>query len=163
MFTESHHTPFGWVTVFTNSSGVTKLNLDVQGHDDETNANIVSHETWRQINEYCSGHRQDFDVPIEPDVSPALFRWLSVMRGINFGKTVTYKDFATMAGVPKASRAAGSACARNPIPLIIPCHRVTRYNGSLGNYGAIRHLDAKDQRNLAIKRSLIDHEAGIAG
>ena len=85
------------------------------------------------------------------------------MRGISFGQTVTYKDFATMAGSPKASRAAGSACARNPIPLIIPCHRVTRHDGSLGNFGAIRHMNAKDPRNLSIKRALIDHEAKMSG
>ena len=163
MFNQTHQTPFGWLTVFANDKGVTWLNWDVKGQDDDTKANDVSRETWRQIQEYCRGERLNFDLPLDPEASPALKRWLEVMRSINFGQTVTYKDFAVMAGTPKAARAAGSACARNPIPLIIPCHRVTRHDGSLGNFGAIRHMDAKDPQNLAIKRALIDHEAKIAG
>ncbi len=163
MFTETHQTQFGWLTVQTTDAGVMWLDWDINGQVDDRNANDVSRETWRQIREYCSGNRQSFDMPLTPKATPALARWLHVMRGINYGKTVTYKDFAVMAGAPKASRAAGSACARNPIPLIIPCHRVTRHDGSLGNFGAIRHMDAKDPQNLAIKRALIDHEASMAG
>ena len=161
MFSETHQTPFGWLTVHTSAKGVTWLDWDIQGQDDETNANDVSRETWKQIHEYCRGDRMDFDVSLDPEATPAHQRWLEVMRKIKFGSTVTYKEFAIMAGSPKAARAAGSACARNPIPLIIPCHRVTRHDGSLGNFGAIRHMNAKDPRNLAIKRALIDHEAKI--
>jgi len=163
MFSETHQTPFGWLTVHANHNGVTFLDWDITGQDDDSNANDVSRETWKQIHQYCDGKRQHFDIPLDPDASPALRKWLNVMRGISFGQTVTYKDFATMAGSPKASRAAGSACARNPIPLIIPCHRVTRHDGSLGNFGAIRHMNAKDPRNLSIKRALIDHEAKMSG
>ena len=163
MFQETHKTPFGWLTVFTNDSGVRWLDWDIDGRDDEAKANDVSRETWRQIHEYCRGDRQVFSIPLDPDASPALKQWLEVMRGINYGTTVTYKEYAAMAGSPKAARAAGSSCARNPIPLIIPCHRVTKIDGSLGNFGAIRRLGAKDPRNLSIKRALIDHEANIAG
>ncbi len=163
MFTETHQTPFGWLTIHANDQGVIWLDWDLDGSDNDHNANDVSRETWRQIHEYCRGNRYDFDLPLNPDATPTLTRWLMVMRGISYGTTVTYKDFAVMAGAPKASRAAGSACARNPIPLIIPCHRVTRHDGSMGNFGAIRYIDAKDPRNLAIKRALIDHEANSAG
>ena len=162
MFQETHETPFGWLTVFANNTGVTWLNWDIQGQNHDANANDVSRETWTQINEYCEGQRRDFSVPLDPEASPTLRRWLEVMRGIGYGTTITYKNFANMAGVPKAARAAGSSCARNPIPLIIPCHRVTKVDGSLGNFGAIRQLDAKDPRNLGIKRALIDHEAKMA-
>ena len=163
MFNETHETPFGWITVYANDHGVTWLGWDIQGYDNDQAANDVSRETWLQINEYCRGNRQNFTIPLDPDATPAQKRWLDVMRDIHFGETVTYKTFATMAGSPKAARAAGSACANNPIPLIIPCHRVTRFDGSLGNFGAIRHMDAKDPRNLQIKRALIDHEARYAG
>lgn len=163
MFQETHETPFGWLTVFANNDGVTWLNWDTDGQDDDRCANDVSRETWEQIHQYCRGDRRSFTVPLDPEASPALKQWLNVMRGIDYGTTVTYKDFATMAGVPKAARAAGSSCARNPIPLIIPCHRVTKIDGSLGNFGAIRRLGAKDPRNLGIKRALIDHEARMMG
>jgi methylated-DNA-[protein]-cysteine S-methyltransferase len=161
MYQQTEHTPFGWLTVHANHGGVTRLDWDIEGSKDDTRANDVSRETWRQIHEYCGGLRQVFDIPLDPGASPALIRWLGVLRGVSFGTTVTYKDFANLAGVPKAARAAGSACARNPIPLIIPCHRVTRHDGSLGNFGAIRRFNPKDDRNLAVKRALIDHEARI--
>jgi len=158
MYQETHQTPFGWLTVNSNGQGVTSLDWALNGIDDDRQADDVSRETWRQINDYFSGLQKRFDVPLEPEASPALQTWLHVMRRINYGKTVTYQEFAKMAGTPKASRAAGSACARNPIPLIIPCHRVTRFDGSLGNYGAIRTLSPQDHRNLAIKAALIEHE-----
>ena len=163
MFQETHQTPFGWLTVHSNGQAVTALYWAMTSSDDDQNADDVSRETWRQIREYCAGTRRDFDIPLAPETSPALNRWLNIMRRIDCGKTVTYKTFAEMAGAPNASRAAGSACARNPIPLIIPCHRVTKHDGSLGNYGAIRSLSPKDHRNLAIKAALIAHERQIIG
>ncbi|MCE2516373.1 MAG: methylated-DNA--[protein]-cysteine S-methyltransferase [Alphaproteobacteria bacterium] len=159
MFQQTHHTPFGWVTVHSNGEAVTCLDFALDGSDDDSRADDVSRETWRQINAYCAGERRDFDLPLVPDASPALTRWLTTMRKINYGKTITYKDFARLADAPQAPRAAGSACARNPIPLIIPCHRVTRHDGSLGNFGALRALSPKDPRNLDLKQALIDHEA----
>ena len=162
MFQETHHTSFGWITVHCNQSAVTSLDFILNGEDDDRLANDVSRETWKQINEYCAGTRQEFTLPLAPDASPALNRWLMEMRKINYGKTTTYKGFALLANAPLAPRAAGSACARNPIPLIIPCHRVTRHDGSLGNFGAIREISPKDDRNLRVKRALIDHEAKIA-
>ena len=162
MFQETHHTPFGWITAYCNQDAVTSLDFILNGADDDRLANDVSRETWKQINEYCAGNRQEFDLPLTPDASPALSRWLMEMRKINYGKTITYKGFAQLANAPQAPRAAGSACARNPIPLIIPCHRVTRHNGSLGNFGAIREISPKDVRNLNVTRALIDHEAAIA-
>ena len=158
MYQETHQSPFGWLTVHSNGQGVTSLDWAINGIDDDRQADDVSRETWQQIQHYCRGNQKDFDITLDPKTSAALIRWLEVMRHIPYGKTVTYQEFAKMAGTPKASRAAGSACARNPIPLIIPCHRVTRYDGSLGNYGAIRSLSPQDHRNLAIKAALIQHE-----
>ncbi len=157
-FYETHYTQFGWITVHCNAVFVTSLDFALSGADDVSCANDVSRETWRQINEYCAGTRQDFTLPLAPDTSPVLTEWLMVMRSIGYGKTMSYTGFAKLAKSPLASRAAGSACAKNPIPLIIPCHRVTRKDGSLGNYGAIRALSPVDDRNLAIKHALIKHE-----
>ena len=163
MFHETHQTAFGWLQVHTDHDHVIKLDWFRHAHDDDDHASDVSRETWRQIRDYCCGHQKDFTIPLNPAASPALTRWLYIMREIKPATTVTYKQFAEMAGHPKASRAAGSACARNPIPLIIPCHRVTKVDGSLGNFGALKEFSPKDDRNLSIKSALIAHEKAMFG
>lgn len=159
---ETHHTPFGWITVHSTGEAVCSIKFSLNGKDDAHNADDVSRETWRQIKEYCNGTRQQFDLPLDPKTTPAQKRWLAEMQKIKYGKTTTYKGFAEMAQAPKAARAAGSACAKNPIPLIIPCHRVTRIDGDLGNFGALHDLTPKDPRNLRLKQALIDHEKQFA-
>lgn len=74
-------------------------------------------------------------IPVTLKTSEFRGRVLQSMRRINVGKTMSYKELAVASGSPGASRATGSACATNPIPLIIPCHRVIPSDGSLGNYG----------------------------
>jgi len=159
MFRETRKCLFGWITVYSDGQSITRLDMAADGTNDTTNADDVSRETWEQINAYCSGRLTSFTVPLNPEGTPALRRWLEVMRKIGYGETATYGEFARMAGSPTASRAAGSACARNPIPLIIPCHRITRHDGSLGNYGGYRELSPVDPGNLALKDALIAHEA----
>ncbi|XDZ65620.1 methylated-DNA--[protein]-cysteine S-methyltransferase [Alphaproteobacteria bacterium LSUCC0684] len=163
MFRETRKCLFGWITVFSDGQSLTRLEMAADGTTDTTHGDDVSRETWEQINAYCEGSRQSFTIPINPDVSPALGRWLAIMQKIGYGTTITYGGFARMAGSPMASRAAGSACARNPIPLIIPCHRVTRHDGSLGNYGGLREFSPTDARNLGLKDALIAHEARYLG
>lgn len=152
------NTPFGWITVRSNGTAITGIEFSLDGVADHNQADDVSRETWREIEAYCDGELTRFNRPMQPKISPSLARWLGVLSDVPYGTTVTYKEFARLGGMPGAPRAAGSACARNPIPLIIPCHRVTRHDGSLGNFGAIRALSPKDPRNLAIKQKLIDHE-----
>ena len=88
------------------------------------------------IRSYFAGEIRALDkVPVE--IEGTLFRRsvLRKMRGIKAGKTLSYQGLAMRVGSPRASRAVGSACATNSIPLIIPCHRVVPSNGSIGNYG----------------------------
>ena len=75
---------------------------------------------------------------------------------------MTYGEFATLAGKPKEARAAGSACASNPIPIIYPCHRVVRADGSLGNYGGGSNHHPTHPDNLARKSNLLKFEANLA-
>ena len=81
------------------------------------------------------------------------------MAQIPYGTVMTYGEFAALAGKPKAARAAGSACAGNPIPIIYPCHRVVRAGGSLGSYGGGRDHDPTNSDNLARKGDLLKLEA----
>ena len=84
------------------------------------------------------------------------------MAGIPYGIVLTYGEFATLAENPKAARAAGSACANNPIPIIYPCHRVVRADGSLGNYSGGSNHHPTHPNNLALKGDLLKLEANSA-
>ena len=89
----------------------------------------------RELDDYFAGNRRAFDVPLDWQLSTG-FRStvLHLLPEIDYGQTVTYAALAQSAGSPKAVRAVGSACANNPLPLVVPCHRVVRSDGSSGGY-----------------------------
>ena len=89
----------------------------------------------RELDDYFAGRRHDFELPIDWQLSHGfLLRARQGIAAIPYGETRTYTDLARGAGNERAVRAAGSACSRNPIPLVVPCHRVLRSDGSLGGY-----------------------------
>ena len=97
-------------------------------------------EERRELDDYFDGRRHDFELPIDWQLSHGfLLRARQGIAAIPYGETRTYTDLARDAGNERAVRAAGSACSRNPIPLVVPCHRVLRSDGSLGGYaGGLR-------------------------
>lgn len=96
----------------------------------------------REIEEYFAGRRTSFDLPLDLSLSAGFRRTVLAHLGeIPFGATESYTEVARAVGNPKAVRAVGTACATNPLPLVIPCHRVLRSDGSLGGY--IGGLEAK--------------------
>lgn len=105
-----------------------------------------------QLNEYFAGKRKEFTIDVDLQLAKGFRREaLNHLCTIPYGKTESYAEVAEAAGSPRAMRAVGSACANNPIPLIIPCHRVVRSDGSLGGYGG----------GLNIKEDLLDMERGV--
>lgn len=107
----------------------------------------------RQLEEYFAGTRRDFDLPLDHRLS-AGFR-LTVQRyltRIRYGHTMSYKQVAEQVGNPHAVRAVGTACATNPLPIVVPCHRVLRTDGALGGYAG--GLDAKTTL-LALERGAL--------
>jgi methylated-DNA-[protein]-cysteine S-methyltransferase len=89
----------------------------------------------RQLDEYFAGRRRVFEVPVDLRLSKGFRRVvLEHLREIPFGVTESYTAVARAAGNPGAVRAAGSACATNPVPLVVPCHRVVRSDGTFGQY-----------------------------
>lgn len=97
----------------------------------------------KQLEEYFAGKRKTFDIPIRFTFgTPFQQKVWQVIANIPFGSTITYTELATAAGRPKAIRAAASACGKNPIPVIIPCHRVLGKSG-LGGYTGGLHIKTK--------------------
>jgi methylated-DNA-[protein]-cysteine S-methyltransferase len=89
----------------------------------------------RELDEYFEGRRRSFDVAVDwALVAPFGRRVLRATAAIPFGATATYADVATSAGSPRGSRAAGNALGANPVPIVVPCHRVLRSGGGLGGY-----------------------------
>lgn len=95
-----------------------------------------------ELDEYFAGRRTRFDVPLDFAMSSGFRQRVQRhLPSIGFGHTQSYRDVATMIGNPTAARAVGTACATNPLPVVVPCHRVVRADGSLGGY--IGGLDVK--------------------
>jgi methylated-DNA-[protein]-cysteine S-methyltransferase len=108
-------------------------------------------DAHKQIDEYFSGVRQVFDIP--PGVRGTVFQcsvWEKLAE-IPFGETRTYKEIAQNAGNPKAARAVGMANNKNPLPLIVPCHRVLGSGGSLTGF----------RGGIEVKKKLLEHERTI--
>jgi methylated-DNA-[protein]-cysteine S-methyltransferase len=93
-------------------------------------------EVRRELDEYFAGARRSFDVPVDLALVHGAFvkRVLEATARIPFGRVLTYRDVATQAGNALAVRAAGNALGSNPIPIVVPCHRVVRTGGGLGGY-----------------------------
>ena len=106
----------------------------------------------RELDEYFEGRRTEFETPVDWQLSRGfLLRAREACAAIPYGQVRTYKELAMAAGNPEAVRAAGNAMAKNPIPIVVPCHRVLRTGGGLGGYGG----------GLECKRWLLDLESGI--
>ena len=84
---------------------------------------------------YLAGERRDFDLPLAPQGTPFQRKVWSALADIPYGQTITYGELARRVGGPKGSRAVGQANHRNPLPILLPCHRVVGANGTLTGYG----------------------------
>ena len=92
-------------------------------------------EAARQLREYFAGSRTDFDLPLAPDGTPFQRSVWKRLQDIPYGETISYGELAKRVGNPKASRAVGAANGSNPLPIVIPCHRVIGANGKLTGFG----------------------------
>ena len=108
-------------------------------------------EASRQLGDYFAGERHSFDLALRPGGTEFQLSVLSELQKIPYGTTASYGEIAERIGKPKAVRAVGAANGRNPIPIIIPCHRVIGANGTLTGYAG----------GLEIKRFLLDLEESV--
>ncbi|MGN0186224.1 MAG: methylated-DNA--[protein]-cysteine S-methyltransferase [Paludibacteraceae bacterium] len=132
-----HHTPIGWLQITDNGRAITHIQLCRQANiisvSPKTSLQIL---VSRQLNDYFVGQRHSFDVPIEPQGTAFQQHIWTELRNIPYGQTRTYSDIARHIGCPQAARAVGNACNRNPILLLIPCHRVVGKNQHLTGFSA---------------------------
>lgn len=115
-----------------------------------TKANQHAEKAVRELREYFAGKRRRFTVKLHLEGTPFQERAWAAMRRIPYGATISYAQQAKQIGKPRATRAVGSANGANPVPIIVPCHRVIASDGSLGGYAL----------GLAMKRRLLALEQG---
>lgn len=138
-----YHSPIGKLKISAEEAYVTGLSLCTEEvpsaakmQEGEDACSTLLKETCKQLEEYFSGSRTAFDLPIKY-VSGTPFQhfvW-NALRSIPYGETRSYEDIAVAIGNPKAVRAIGQANHKNPILLLVPCHRVINKNGSIGGFG----------------------------
>lgn len=139
--------PFGSLLVAVTRRGLVRLSYPDAGPDRrlEELARTVSPRVIefvpaidpirRELDEYFGGRRQGFDIPVDlSSIQGFTGRVLRATSAIPFGSLRTYREVATRAGNPAATRAAGNALGSNPVPIVVPCHRVVRTGGGLGGY-----------------------------
>lgn len=133
-YTTSFDSPIGTVHLVGREGKLVGLWLD-DPHGDHEPAEGRLDDVREQLDEYFDGTRTTFDVDVELDGTPFQQRVWSALCTIPYGDTVSYIDIARQIGEPTASRAVGSANGRNPVSIIVPCHRVIAAGGKLGGYG----------------------------
>jgi methylated-DNA-[protein]-cysteine S-methyltransferase len=161
-------TPVGSLLLAATDAGIVRVAFDVEDHELvlESLAGSISprivpaprggllDDARTQLEAYFAGTRDHFDLPLDLRLARGPFRRevLALLETIPLGQTRTYAELAVAAGRPKAVRAVGSGCANNPLPVVVPCHRVLRTGGQIGGYlGGVER-----------KQWLLDHERGMS-
>jgi methylated-DNA-[protein]-cysteine S-methyltransferase len=140
-------TPVGPLLLAATPAGLVRVAYARQGHDavltalaDQISARVLFaprnlDDAARQVDDYFAGRRHGFDLSLDLRLAHGFRRTvLERLPAVNYGRTVSYGELAAEVGSPRAARAVGSACATNPLPLVIPCHRVVLGDGSPGAY-----------------------------
>jgi methylated-DNA-[protein]-cysteine S-methyltransferase len=147
----AYHTvdsPVGSLLIAATPAGLVRVAFSSEGHDavlqnlaDRISSRLLRAPARldvvaRQIDEYFAGRRHTFDVPLDWQLSKGFRRTVlgHLAVDIDYGTTASYGTLARLSGSPKAVRAVGTACATNPIPIVVPCHRAIRADGTLGGY-----------------------------
>ncbi|VAX35266.1 Methylated-DNA--protein-cysteine methyltransferase [hydrothermal vent metagenome] len=141
MYIDYMNTPIGTIEIQASSQGITKVVFS-ESEDKIINPSKITHSCKQQLQEYFDSKRKKFDLPL--DQQGTLFQksiWACLTK-IPFGQVVSYLHIAKMANNPKAVRAVGAANGKNPIGIIVPCHRVIGSNGTLTGYAG--GLNRKD-------------------
>lgn len=130
-------TKFGFFEIAESDGRISKIAL-CDGRDYKINEtpSILIDKTISQLNEYFSGEREAFDLPVKMEGTPFCMSVWEILQKIPYGGIRTYKDVAVLLGNKKACRAVGLACNKNPLLIVVPCHRVVCSDGKSGGFAA---------------------------
>jgi methylated-DNA-[protein]-cysteine S-methyltransferase len=142
-------TPVGPLTLFAMGGALTRIDFGATAEPSGPSETLE--RAIRELRDYFAGDRRTFDVPLAPSGTPFDLEVWEALRGIRHGETISYAELARRVGRPAAARAVGHANGRNPLPIVIPCHRVIASDGSLGGYAG----------GLPMKRALLDLEGAF--
>lgn len=154
--------PLGPLLLAATPAGLVRIAFEREGHDTvlarlarDVGPRVVRargglDDAARQVDEYFAGRRRSFDIAVDLRLTRGFRRTvLARLRDVAYGTTETYTSVAARTGRPRGARAVGSACATNPLPIVVPCHRVVRSDGVIGEYLG----------GTAAKRALLSLEA----
>ena len=151
-----HESQVGGLGVLAGPAGLRRLGWGLATRGASTEPDAVVQQVVGQLREYLAGERQDFDVPLDlPPLEPATQAVLAALQAVPYGATVTYGELAARSGTGLPARAIGSIMGANPVPLVIPCHRVVAGDG-LGGYSG-----GEPGREIATKRWLLELEGAL--
>ena len=149
-------TPIGPLLLVADDDGLIEVHFEKalsleRGRREVAGEGPIIRKTKRQLNEYFAGKRKTFDLPLSLKGTPFQIECWNALQQIPYGATSTYGEIARTIGRPAAVRAVGAANGANPIPIIVPCHRVIGSNGSLTGFGG----------GIDVKRWLLDFERNL--
>ncbi|PAT43018.1 methylated-DNA--[protein]-cysteine S-methyltransferase [Vandammella animalimorsus] len=158
IFHQSIDSPVGRLLIAASDEGLHAIEFPQGRHPPKRDArwrqgaHPLLTEAARQLGEYFAGQRRAFDLPLAPQGTDFQQRVWQALRAIPYGQTRSYAQLAAAIGQPKAMRAVGAANGRNPLSIVVPCHRVIGANGSLVGFGG----------GLPVKTFLLRLEGGLA-
>lgn len=149
--TPPHDSPIGLLQIRATEQGITHV-LFVDAQTEPVRGHPLIERCKAQLNEYFQGRRQTFDVPLAPQGTPFQQRVWTQLREVPYGETCSYATISSGIVSPRSHRAVGAANGRNPLAIIVPCHRVIGSNGKLTGYagglGRKQWLLQLEQANL---------------
>jgi methylated-DNA-[protein]-cysteine S-methyltransferase len=143
-----YHSPIGWLEITATDNAVTVLRLVPKPNQITHSSHKVIVQCCKELDEYFNRKRRHFDVKVYLKGTDFQNKVWEKLQEIPYGKTISYATLAQATGHPKACRAAGSANGKNPIAIIVPCHRVIASDGGLGGYAY----------GVEVKKTLLDLE-----
>ncbi len=142
-----YETPIGYLTIGDNGEAITKIQFGKAENQGEESP--LAKKAYKQLEEYFQGKRTQFDLPLQPQGTEFQKKVWQELCKIPYGSTCSYKDIAVRIGNEKAVRAVGGANNKNPIIIVVPCHRVIGVSGALIGYAC----------GLEVKKYLLDLES----
>ncbi len=140
--------PLGWLKITTSSKELISISFETDVAASSPETPRIQSRTIQQLQDYFKGERKDFDIPLAPVGTEFQKQIWKLVQQISYGETASYLNIAIASGSEKNTRAVGLANGKNPIPIVIPCHRILGSNGKLTGYSG----------GLERKRWLLLHE-----